>query len=1019
MNKDALVNIFSSVEMLSEFKDEELVWLADYAKQKNIAFGDAIITAGESAKGIYIVKTGMVRIFSEKNGKEHSIGIKKKGEVFNELSALRDFPAEYSVRASAKTELIFIPVEALNFLLEKNQQAANHINRYVVLSTAGGLVSQLFNLKGKVSPQDIEGFIHSFGIKRVRAGGKILDQNHLDDRRLYVIRQGEVDFILQAENNEYPIKVLSDGEVFGETSCLLHQASPVMVKARTDVVLWVIPEQTVHDILKYNPELTELFIERSRKIDKDVKRQQQIIAKKPSWQRVDLTNKTKHGEKILKRFSLVEQAEEMDCGAACLAMLCKHYDIPMTLGKLRDLANVTIDGATLESLASVGESLGFTTNGLQCTYQSLASFELPFIAHWEGYHYIMVYGISKDHIWVADPALGFKKMTRDVFEKGWTGTCLLFTPNTDMIQVTAVRSPWIRFVSYLKPHKKILGYLLLATAVIQLLGVAPPVIIQNILDRVVVHQNVELLNMLMIGFVVVSFFSQLTILLRTFLMNFMVRKMDFAMMSHFFKHTLSLPLSFFAKRRTGDIIARFQENQTIRDFLTESTISTILNVLMVFIYFSVLFIYNVKMTLLLIACVIPFAVLTLLVTPKIKKYARQTFEASTDAESILMETMSGAESVKAMGVERAMRLKWEKKYAKSLNIQYNAERFDAIVSFVGQLLNSGTTIIILWVGANMVLSQELTVGQLMAFNMLMGSVLGPLLELIGLWDELHETGVAMERLGDVLDIEPEQKPADLQSRVILPELAGNLKFEDVYFRYSANDASYVLENINFEIKPGEMVAIVGHSGSGKTTLAKLMVGFYAPSDGKMWVDGYDANDIDKEHYRRQIGYVMQSNLLFSGSIAENIAMGDDSPDQRRMIEVAKLADAHSFINKMPKAYQQIVGERGMGLSGGQMQRLCIARALYHNPSFLLFDEATSALDSQSEGNILKNMKDMMQGRTAVVIAHRLSTIMSADKILVLYNGNIVEQGSHGELIDRAGMYYQLVHKQMAGDNESV
>jgi ATP-binding cassette subfamily B protein len=485
------------------------------------------------------------------------------------------------------------------------------------------------------------------------------------------------------------------------------------------------------------------------------------------------------------------------------------------------------------------------------------------------------------------------------------------------------------------------------------------------------------------------------------------------MMSQFFKHTMSLPLAFFASRKTGDIFARFQENQTIRAFLTESTVTTVLNLLMVFIYFTIMFFYNVKLTLLLVAFVIPIVALTVAATPKIKHYARETFAASTDAKSFLMEALGGAETVKGMGIERPVRLRWEKKYAKALEVQYRGQRFNILVGSGSQLLNAATTVAILWAGTNLVLAHELTIGQLIAFNALMGSVLAPLMGLVGMWNLLNDASVAMERLGDVLDLAPEQKPEALASRIVLPDLRGEIRFDGVYFRYGGSETPYVLENLSFDIKPGELVAIVGRSGSGKTTLAKMLVGFYAPTEGKLTVDGYGMGVIDKEYYRAQVGYVMQSNLLFSGTIAENIASGDESPDRRRIEEVAKMADAHAFIAKMPLGYDQVVGERGVGLSGGQIQRLCIARALYHDPRLLVFDEATSALDSQAESNILANMHDILKGRTAVIIAHRLSTIMRADKILVLYEGAIVEQGRHEDLIDRKGMYYQLVQKQLS------
>jgi ATP-binding cassette subfamily B protein len=719
------------------------------------------------------------------------------------------------------------------------------------------------------------------------------------------------------------------------------------------------------------------------------------------------------GEKIIKNFPYIEQAEEADCGAACLAMICKHYDIPMTLGKLRDMANVTTEGATMESLARVGEALGFATKGVRSTYSTLLGFELPFIAHWEGYHYIVVYGISKSNIWVADPAADFRKMTVSEFEQGWTGNALVFTPTAEMTQIAVQQSPWLRFIGYLKPFKKVLRDLFFAALIIQLFGLAPPIIIQNILDRVVVHQNHQLLNLMIIGLFIVTIFSQLTDLISAYLSNFMIRKLDFSMMSHFYKHVLSLPITFFSRRKTGDIIARFQENDTIREFMTETSIGTILNTMMVFVYFVVMFIYNVKLTLLLVAFLPPIVILTLLATPKYKDYARQSFYAEAASESALVETIGGAETIKGMGIERSMRVKWEKMYAKALDVRYRQEMFTSLVENGSELLKAASTLALLWVGSNMVLSQQLSIGQLMAFNALIGSAMGPILSLVKVWDELHEALVSMERLGDVLDLDPEQKPEDIPSRVLLPDLKGDIKIENVYFRYGGQETPYVLENINLQIEGGTTVALVGHSGSGKTTLAKLVVGFHKPSEGRITVDAYDMGSLDLQFYRSQIGYVMQNNLLFSGTISENVAIGDANPDPRKITNAAKLADAHAFISNLPLGYEQLVGERGTGLSGGQIQRVCIARAIYNDPRILILDEATSALDTESESHIQANMRQILSGRTAIIIAHRLSTIMNADRILVLYDGAIVEDGTHQTLLDKRGMYYHLVQRQIS------
>lgn len=1009
----SLADFLSSVEILSPFTREEIDGLAEHVESRFFSFGETVCNAGDAAGGLFVVRSGSVRVFTVAQGKEISMGVRKQGEVFAEIALLREYRHESSVRAALKTELLFIPRPAIAPLFSGNPAALAFVTSYVAISSAGGVVARLFDLRGKVDKSELEELVRSVGVKRVGAGKEIVRQDSRDDRRLYVVRQGEVRIVRSEEGNEYQLATLGAGESFGEKACLMRQEQMSSVFAVTDTTLLVIPEKTAHLVLERNPKLLEALEERIRFAEKELYRQKKLAERRKLPVSLDLKSAPEMGEKIIKRFALVEQAEEMDCGAACLAMVCRHYGIPVTLGKLRELANVTTQGATLDSLARAGDALGFTTRGVQCTFESLLGFDLPFIVHWEGYHYVVVYGVSKRKVWVADPAIGFKTMTVEEFERGWSGTCLLFTAGENVAEVTAARSPWVRFVAYLIPYKKILWHLFLATFVIQLLGVVPPLIIQNILDGVIVHQNVSLLHLLIVGLVISNVFTHLMSTIRALLANFMVRNMDFAMMSRFFKHTLSLPFSFFAKRKTGDIFARFQENQTIRAFLTESTVTTVLNLLMVFIYFAIMFFYNVKMTLLLIGFIIPILVLTVLATPKIKNYAREVFTTATEAKSFLMETLGGVETIKGMGIERPVRLKWEKKYAKALDVQYRAQVFHVFVGLGSQVLHAATTIAILWMGASLVLARELTIGQLIAFNALMGSVLAPLMSLVGLWNLLNDAGVAMERLGDVLDLEPEQKPSDLASRVVLPELQGDIRLDGVYFRYGDSDTAYVLENITLEIKPGELIAIVGRSGSGKTTLAKLLVGFYLPTEGKVMIDGYDLNQIDKEYYRAQVGYVMQSNLLFSGTIAENIASGDESPDRRRIEEVAKLADAHAFISKLPLRYEQIVGERGMGLSGGQIQRLCIARALYHDPRLLVFDEATSALDTQSESNIIGNMHDILEGRTAVIIAHRLSTIMRADKILVLYEGAIVEQGRHDELVARKGMYYQLVQKQLS------
>ncbi|MEM6709618.1 MAG: peptidase domain-containing ABC transporter [Pseudomonadota bacterium] len=1003
-----------TTEFFSALSDEEQATLARSAQPLTFEMGDRIVDAGVPAEGVYLVLRGRVRLFEVVDGQERSAGFRRQSDVIAEMAALREYRHELALRASSRTELLLIPRAAFADVLAGNAKAEEFMATYAAIRATGGVVGQLFDLGGKVDADELRELVATVGIKAVAPGDVIVDQGDNDDRRLYVIRSGDVRLSHHDGEHSLQLGVAREGEFVGERACLLNQPAQLRAEAVSRVVLLVVPQATVKAMLRHNPSLRSLFEERIARVDRELARLAKVreLEAEPLL-RLDIKTKARRGERVLKRFPLVPQAEEMDCGAACLTMICRYHGLSLTLGRVRELVGVGIDGASLDGIARAAEAMGFTARGVQASFGALKGFELPFIAHWEGYHFVVVYGLSDEHVWIADPGPGFRKLSVAEFERGWTGASLLLTPEDLKNGVGVQRSPWLRFAAYLKPHTGTIGHMFLAALVVQLLNLAPPIITQNVFDRVIVHDSQTLLLYLIIALVLAQAFAQFTTLMRGYLANYMVRGLDFALMSRFFRHTLALPVAFFANRRTGDVVARFHENATIRDFLTGQTIGTVLNVLMAFIYLTVLFLYSAKLTLLLLVMIVPIFLLTVLVTPRMKDYGRRTFEASTDAEGVLLETVTAAESVKGMGIERQARLKWEGRYVNALNVQYQAEGFRLKFDVASQLLNVLATSSVLFVGASMVISQELSIGQLIAFNMLSASVMTPLLGLVGLWDELHAAGIAIERLSDVLDLEPEQTTEALRSKIVLPELEGSVAFENVSFRYGEGGSPLVLKGVDFAMAPGEMVAVVGPSGSGKSTLAKLLVGFHTPTDGRVLIDGYDLKDVELNRFRSQVGYVMQSNLLFQGSVAENIAVGDDEPDRLRMVEAAKLADAHDFISAFPLGYEHNVGERGVGLSGGQIQRICIARALYRSPQIVVFDEATSALDTTSENNILDAMDGMLAGRTTLVIAHRFSTILRADRIVVLHNGSIAESGTHEELLAKRGMYYELIRNQMS------
>src|SRR5262245_39106113 len=411
MSDQGVLEFLASVGIFSSFTRKEVEDIAAKSESRFFDFGDTVYNAGDPAEGLFVIRTGAVRIFTEEQGKEISMGVRRQGEVFAEMAALREVPHESSVRASSKTELIFVPRAALAPILARNQAARSYLASFVALSSVGGFVARLFNLRGKVDKAEIEELIRSTGIKRVAAGKTILEQKSTDDRRLYAIRQGRVRLTHVDQGTEYPIGVLGPGDVLGERACLLRQEQPATAIADTDVVLLVIPEKSVQVILERNPKLREVLEERIQFAERDLQRQKTLAERRKRPVLLDLVSRSKGDARVIKRFQLVQQAEEMDCGAACLAMICRQYKIGMTLGKLRELANVTREGASVESIARVGESLGFTTRGMRCTYEALLGFDLPLIAHWEGYHFIIVYGLSPSHVWVADPGPGFRKLT--------------------------------------------------------------------------------------------------------------------------------------------------------------------------------------------------------------------------------------------------------------------------------------------------------------------------------------------------------------------------------------------------------------------------------------------------------------------------------------------------------------------------------------------------------------------------------------------------------------------------------
>jgi ATP-binding cassette subfamily B protein len=716
-------------------------------------------------------------------------------------------------------------------------------------------------------------------------------------------------------------------------------------------------------------------------------------------------------QRAIRRYPFFAQQSGSDCGAACLVMVSRYWGKRFSVNRLRDVANVDRNGASLRGLSAAAESIGFTTRPVKASLDQLAKQKLPAIAHWEGKHYIVVYEITSKHVIVADPAIGQRTLSHANFKADWTGYALLLQPTALLKDAEEITTPFWQFFELMKPHELVMLEVFVASVFIQIFGLITPLFTQLILDRVVVQRSELTLTAVGLGLLIFSLFRVAMMGLRQYLLDHTAKKVDLALIVAFIRHTLRLPLSFFESRYVGDIISRVQENRKIQRFLSGEAVSILLDLLTVFIYVGLMFWYSWKMALLALAIIPPFLLLALIATPFLQKISREIFNAYAKESSYLIEALTGVRTVKSTAVEQTVRWHWEELLNKEIKTSFSGEVISNRLQIFSNTIQAVITTAMLWFGAHLVIHNQLTIGQLVAFNMLLGNIITPFQRLTVLWNQLQEVVIAVERINDVLDAQPEE---DLQhqARQSLPAIKGDIRFENVTFRYHPESDANILENLSFAVQSGQMVALVGRSGSGKTTISKLALGLYPPTEGKVLIDEQDITSLSLRSLRQQVGVVDQDTFLFGGTIRENISLGHPGATLTEITEAARLAGADEFIKKMPMGYETQIGEGGGMLSGGQRQRIAIARALLGNPRLLILDEATSHLDAESERIIQKNLNTILKGRTTLVIAHRLSTVRNADLILVLDRGVLIESGTHEELMAKRGHYFYLNQQQL-------
>jgi subfamily B ATP-binding cassette protein HlyB/CyaB len=706
-----------------------------------------------------------------------------------------------------------------------------------------------------------------------------------------------------------------------------------------------------------------------------------------------------------------DKPNAVDPGLAALVMLLRLHGLGADEGQIRHRFGGQAIGVA--DMLRCARDLGLKARAIGTHWARLARTPLPGIATLRDGRFLILGKVGDDKVLVQSPLSPRPAMmTKADFEAVWDGRLVLMARRAGLADL-ARRFDITWFLGAIRKYRRLLGEVLIASFFLQVFALVTPLFFQVVIDKVLVHRTMSTLDVLMIGLVAISIFEAILGTLRTYLFAHTTNRIDVELGARLFRHLMALPVAYFQARRAGDSVARVRELENIRNFLTSSALTLVIDLFFTFVFIAVMFYYAPPLTGIVVGAFPFYIAISAGATPLFRRRLDTKFRRGAENQAFLVESVTAVETLKAMAVEPQMQRRWEEQLAAYVAASFRVVSLGNVASQAVQLVSKLVTAGTLYYGAMLVIGGDLSVGELVAFNMLAGRVTQPVLRLAQMWQDFHQARLSVARLGDILNTAPE--PTYNPARAALPAIRGDITLEHVTFRYRI-DGPEVLHDLSFNVPAGQIVGIVGPSGSGKSTLAKLVQRLYLPESGRILVDGVDLAMVDTAWLRRQIGVVLQDNVLFNRTVRDNIALADPAMPIERVIEAAMLAGAHDFILEMPEGYDTVVGERGSSVSGGQRQRIAIARALVTDPRILIFDEATSALDYASERIVHQNMQEIARGRTVLIIAHRLSTVRRADRIITIEGGRLVEDGTHDELVRTGGRYANL-HRLQAGIHE--
>jgi HlyB family type I secretion system ABC transporter len=995
-------------------------------------FGATIVREGEDADAFFVLTSGRARVLKRgDHGEEVPLGTLAAGDSFGELALVEQTSRTATVRASSAVELLKLDRAVFEALLQTNdavREAAELATRHHRLLYFLRINSAFAELPDDGTARLLE------GLRPVAvAAGRVVLRQDDPAGSMYLVVNGR----LIARRDGEPVDYFRRGDFFGERSLLLGAPRHTTIEA-----------VTAAELLELPPELfAELYSDyeafRTRVDERVAGYEYRQTARVPldfadeilpaaAGADAELVEALEEGvasaeeaadaapladavftrpERPPRTFPHVYQVDIADCGAAALTIVCRSFGRNVSLARVRREVHTSTDGTSLAGIAGGAERLGLAVRTLKASKAALDELPLPAIAHWEGNHWLVVYDTNERGVRVSDPASGLRTIPRDEFESGWSGFVALVAPTPALAEVEEGDSGLGWVVEFFRPYVRALVKTLLLGLVAAGLEMTIPLFSGVIVNRVVGHRDYRLLDLIVLAMLGTLVLTAGVGLLQRYLLSRVTVRIDRDGLSFLAGKLLALPAHYFATRRVGDIDQRLVSLNEARQFFVQTGGQVITAATQLVVAVIVMLVVSPLLTLVFLATVPVYVVLVRLSSRRLKPLYDSLQEGASRYRSRQLDSIRGIETVKSMSAEESLHRSLVKQFSEFTDRLFRADLTAMLLEGGVQLVTFVSLALFLWVGALLVLDHRLSVGGLVAFNSLVVLANGPILLILGAWDQAHYNRIVLARLEDIVAEEPEQG-RDRSHLKPVPTLEGRVALRNVRFAYPGAVPTPVLEDITLDAEPGMTVAIVGRSGSGKTTLAKLLAGLYEPTEGRILYDGVDLASLDHRDLRRHLGFVLQETHLFDDSIGRNIALGDETPDVERLRWAARIAGAQQFVERLPLAYDTRVGESGLSLSGGQKQRVAIARAVYTRPVVLILDEATSALDAESERAVQDGLDEIRRDRTCFVIAHRLSTVRDADLIVVLDRGRLVERGTHAELVERRGLYYYLVSQQL-------